>query len=110
MPGPWRRQAQPISSALNFYFNLKRDARPLATTIAVGCNPPFTSFQSQTRCQAPGDLFIRLWFLEEFIISISHEMPGPWRRLIEFDKILIELISISNEMPGPWRPRRRCSG
>src|SRR6266496_3350008 len=81
MPGPWRRTYQCTSHCKSWSFNLNRDARPLATEefilimfptmkcfnlnrdarpLATG---PTTfirrsnvSFQSQPRCQAPGDL------------------------------------------------------
>ncbi len=36
-------------------FNLRRDARPLATASAAGYAYSLLTFQSQTRCQAPGD-------------------------------------------------------
>jgi hypothetical protein len=40
----------------------------------------------------------------EFNVSISDEMPGPWRLEIS-DKShrTFYLVSISDEMPGPWR-------
>src|SRR5256885_249055 len=107
MPGPWRRENLPedsfkisgfqsqtrcqapgdpairgLLSRAQLHFNLRRDARPLATPIAV-CLPCLTAkFQSQTRCQAPGD---RVWSggrLGRLEISISDEMPGPWRLYI----------------------------
>ncbi len=88
----------------SLYFNLRRDARPLATTharelepveflisisdekpgpwrLATGkvydCNS--AAFQSQTRCQAPGDKVIEKYEKPKIEISISDEMPGPWR-------------------------------
>src|SRR6266480_2362311 len=44
-------------------------------------------FQSQTRCQAPGDRALAHAHLLIDEISISDEMPGPWRH---------SLFSLSN--------------
>src|SRR5438034_10159057 len=61
-------------------FNLNRDARPLATISLI------KSGNNQVR------------------VSISTEMPGPWRQFhVEVFKS-DSLVSISTEMPGPWRP------
>src|SRR6266567_2975946 len=55
MPGPWRQKSD-VSSHLRLeYFNLRRYARPLATS-------------SRARDVKASH-----------IISISDEMPGPWR-------------------------------
>src|SRR6266567_2168374 len=55
MPGPWRLHHAGLLVIHASYFNLRRDARPLATR--AGREPRFEAveFQSQTRCQAPGD-------------------------------------------------------
>src|SRR5438105_466519 len=37
-------------------------------------------FQSQARCQAPGDLWTYIGKYGKPYVSISGEMPGPWRR------------------------------
>src|SRR5256885_1836538 len=42
--------------SLSLYFNLRRDARPLASMFTPRYTCFFYQFQSQTRCQAPGDL------------------------------------------------------
>src|SRR6266699_1292391 len=55
MPGPWRLARNGLFVLCNDNFNLRRDARPLATIAA----------------QHGLDLII--------VISISDEMPGPWR-------------------------------
>src|SRR6266567_1646738 len=55
MPGPWRHQ----------------------NTAATRENTAV--FQSQTRCQAPGDVGIYRAGRTIYEISISDEMPGPWR-------------------------------
>src|SRR6266566_3480759 len=103
MPGPWRPQHPFAGCLCARYFNLRRDARPLATTIVNSVATPFMDFnlrrdarplatqlaaeprrcldefQSQTRCQAPGDFSIAIAVALRFFISISDEMPGPWR-------------------------------
>src|SRR5205823_2230545 len=57
-----------------------RDARPLATSSNdVSCNG-------------------------RVIVSISTEMPGPWRQDAKKPARLPRRVSISTEMPGPWRP------
>src|SRR5207248_2128616 len=56
MPGPWRhRRHADLKGALRD-FNLRRDARPLATVLFSVLLARQGEFQSQTRCQAPGDL------------------------------------------------------
>src|SRR2546421_53409 len=79
MPGPWRRpfwlgggpawddfnlmrDASPLETfglsptmSVSCYFNLRRDARPLATIKVTQGSSAEVEFQSQTRCQAPGD-------------------------------------------------------
>src|SRR6266581_4145972 len=51
---------------------------------------PSTRFHSQTRCQAPGDCPSPFALKISLFISISDEMPGPWR-------------------PG-WQGYLRCNG
>src|SRR2546423_15719905 len=60
-------------------FNLRRDARPLATPRISGFSISCVS------------------------ISISDEMPGPWRQGSSCLHEPSAVISISDEMPGPWR-------
>src|SRR5207248_8548406 len=55
MPGPWRQDRVTASGLGSKRFNLRRDARPLATLSDIGQRPSQPEFQSQTRCQAPGD-------------------------------------------------------
>src|SRR6266496_3393537 len=79
MPGPWRlgyysshmasftgfnlnRDARPLATNTKVLlrshlqcFNLNRDARPLATSPTSHCYIIGITFQSQPRCQAPGD-------------------------------------------------------
>src|SRR5439155_25591015 len=79
MPGPWRLPHIDRLGGWLHGFNLRRDARPLATSYCGGCRSWLSLFQSQTRCQAPGDIsFSKLESLGSSV-SISDEMPGPWR-------------------------------
>src|SRR5947209_186291 len=42
------------------------------------------------------------------IVSISDEMPGPWRRPPHKNIVPNQVaVSISDEMPGPWRQEHR---
>src|SRR5437016_994205 len=83
MPGPWRRNVLSVVKLSFTYFNLRRDAKPLATA-ALSAAPFFCCpFQSQTRCQAPGDGAQVPQVRRILHISISDEMPGPWRRNIK---------------------------
>src|SRR5437588_4748117 len=93
-----------------------------------GTSAALVTFQSQTRCQAPGDRSLAYKAVKPCAISISDEMPGPWRhhRLhVNVDAgtifqsqtrcqapgdaegaqadVAVVGISISDEMPGPWR-------
>src|SRR6266702_473879 len=85
-------------------------------------------FQSQARCQPRGDQELDIMDEKELLVSISSEMPAPWRprhvtiggggnrwfqsqarcqpRGDHFDNFGIigyESVSISSEMPAPWR-------
>src|SRR5437762_1528527 len=55
MPGPWRPAKWQSLLAACTRFNLRRDARPLATRSRMSAFIVGGLFQSQTRCQAPGD-------------------------------------------------------
>ena len=79
MPGPWRPR-------------IGRES---------GCD--LNAFQSQPRCQAPGDHDALLFAWHALYVSISTEMPGPWRLLSCLHLMMHLLVSISTEMPGPWR-------
>ena len=85
-------------------FNLKRDARPLATddiASAMSCRMT-VSISSEM----PGP-----WRRSRLVlassdhadVSISSEMPGPWRRIVRVARHQVHDVSISSEMPGPWR-------
>src|SRR6266699_1311629 len=103
-PGPWRPFTSGASPTPHPYFNLRREARPLATNVPTHFFPPRVEFQSQTRSQAPGDAFCHVASSAVRIISISDEKPGPWRReLFANWKRTTFNISISDEKPGPWR-------
>src|SRR6266700_4219485 len=60
MPGPWRPDESLLTLEEVAHFNLRRDARPLATGYNHPGQPAEYAFQSQTRCQAPGDAGILL--------------------------------------------------
>src|SRR6266516_4535422 len=80
MPGPWRPGPSPMHRQICWCFNLNRDARPLATEKKIVQHWETHKFQSQPRCQAPGDEEKNKSEREKLIVSISTEMPGPWRR------------------------------
>src|SRR5205809_5626849 len=67
------------------------------------------AFQSQPRCQAPGDTVIKVGLDILSGVSISTEMPGPWRRPGVAITVSVVEVSISTEMPGPWRHRKRLA-
>src|SRR6266700_2112501 len=92
-----------ISHSCN--FNLRREARPLATPTRSTMAYSQSLFQSQTRSQAPGDLPHWSGVQGCRVISISDEKPGPWRLFIFGLLSSILNISISDEKPGPWRLR-----
>src|SRR6266496_2271708 len=104
MPGPWRLHH---------------------TLVAKG---DYRLFQSQPRCQAPGDTPWKPVSTPITYVSISTEMPGPWRltallpehrffqgfnlnrdarplatNMISQQFGFFLVVSISTEMPGPWR-------
>src|SRR6266536_1803265 len=79
MPGPWRPRVPSPPSVRFVSFNLNRDARPLATCRYCPRHPALSMFQSQPRCQAPGDAEHGLEAAAGMLVSISTEMPGPWR-------------------------------
>src|SRR6266567_2507213 len=127
-PGPWRLGWR-IPAHKNYSnFNLRREARPLATSCICKSKVLIPVFQSQTRSQAPGDSVLFAVALASFSISISDEKPGPWRRrdfvtvpILPYifqsqtrsqapgdynaftRSLLCWFISISDEKPGPWR-------
>src|SRR6266566_2126381 len=78
-PGPWRLDRARHNRVEVANFNLRREARPLATSCGLLYPALVGLFQSQTRCQAPGDdnppYFFRFALI---LISISDEKPGPW--------------------------------
>src|SRR2546428_11337813 len=80
MPGPWRQFSKFRLHDALVDFNLNRDARPLATFYSVLVGNLGHVFQSQPRCQAPGDVYDVCFREPASSISISTEMPGPWRR------------------------------
>src|SRR6266516_8141349 len=55
MPGPWRPNSSAPCRPYQKCFNLNRDARPLASSEVSMKEYHKILFQSQPRCQAPGD-------------------------------------------------------
>src|SRR6266571_4276386 len=135
-----------------YSFNLKRDASPVATLFFVvslckdyrfqsqaRCQPrgdpvpayrskKERAFQSQARCQPRGDCVYCCVTLSRQRVSISSEMPAPWRlqalvcrgSLVRSFNLKRDAspvatwrwcsrssrlrdVSISSEMPAPWR-------
>jgi len=64
---------------LTIGFNLKRDASPVATNNGNYNHGFFFGFQSQARCQPRGDLSGIGARIGGNNVSISSEMPAPWR-------------------------------
>ncbi len=54
-PGPWRLSVGEVTAGFDTNFNLRREARPLATKDYSTVIQVVLPFQSQTRSQAPGD-------------------------------------------------------
>ncbi len=79
-PGPWRLDRARHNRVEVANFNLRREARPLATSCGLLYPALVGLFQSQTRSQAPGDDYPRRAEPFSIAISISDEKPGPWRR------------------------------
>src|SRR6266487_75435 len=103
MPGPWRPPMPGMRAVVTIGFNLNRDARPLATGLLFFPYGFFYGFQSQPRCQAPGDEY-KGFVTVAFAVFQSQprcQAPGdlPYLTLLYHR----DNVSISTEMPGPWR-------
>ncbi len=101
----WHRHTRSIPGGS---FNLNRDARPLATSAQPSGRCNHEKFQSQPRCQAPGDSrgSTASTLPSEFQSQPRCQAPGDgdhWSRLLT-----PSYVSISTEMPGPWRPSMLC--
>src|SRR6266568_4212857 len=81
MPAPWRLALVTVPMSMTSGFNLKRDASPVATIVTPGVALIALVFQSQARCQPRGDQGTTLSIPRNSIVSISSEMPAPWRLL-----------------------------
>src|SRR6266568_907293 len=79
MPAPWRPQIREPEGSDNKGFNLKRDASPVATAESINVCSSFCLFQSQARCQPRGDSDMIGGQRSLQSVSISSEMPAPWR-------------------------------
>src|SRR5438034_1132197 len=82
MPGPWRPQLARDGDQLPHGFHLNTSSRPLRTQAATRHSSNIALFQSQPRCQAPGDSYFSASIFRILRVSISTEMPGPWRPLV----------------------------
>src|SRR6266705_260084 len=128
MPGPWRRRSvlnRTHCADISISDEVPGPWRPSSDVFLTF---DVSSFQSQTRCQAPGDHEHDRYAEHDHKISISDEMPGPWRPQHPFAGCLCaryfnlrrdarplatssrrntcdasRYISISDEKPGPWR-------
>src|SRR5213592_1952814 len=103
MPGRWRLALAAAPRLWFQDFNLRRDARLLAT--ALGRLPqrqrPYFNLRRDARFLATSEHPVYRSLAA--LISISGEMLGPWRPscIVGFAKWIH--ISISGEMPGLWR-------
>ena len=130
MPGPWRRTKSDSTLARLLSFNLNRDARPLATQMMSQCHHAGYRGFNLNRDARPLATSMQAHSEHRYLdVSISTEMPGPWRlmhchvkgrnlgsfnlnrdarplatRTKEYSWINALNVSISTEMPGPWRP------
>src|SRR6266702_3060645 len=104
MPDPVRQYVHTRMYLLTSGFNLKRDASPVATNNGNYNHGFFFGFQSQARCQPRGDLSGIGERIGGKNVSISSEMPAPWRRPVTLSGYAsLRMVSISSEMPAPWR-------
>ncbi len=128
MPGPFRRSMTHSIRLSILGFNLRRDARPLSAKLLLSQEPAFYAFQSQTRCQAPFGVSLLVQSKSSSEVSISDEMPGPFRQRStrsmdtseygfqsqtrcqapfgtakQAPTLFNAWVSISDEMPGPFR-------
>src|SRR5437588_591157 len=88
MPGPWRLDIWDAKLSVTGYFNLRRDARPLAT---------LSHKQSHGRGMANFNLSYDVYF------NVRRDArPLATQSIRDASGISWE-ISISDEMPGPWR-------
>src|SRR6266699_3719498 len=83
-PGPWRLLRIVITNNLSRYFNLRREARPLATTPTTPYPLAVLEFQSQTRSQAPGDApkLVKQEPQQRFQSQTRSQAPGDFTLLI----------------------------
>src|SRR6266487_2578923 len=104
MPGPWRRRSvlnRTHCADISISDEMPGPWRPWSDVFLTF---DVWSFQSQTRCQAPGDHEHDRYAEHDHKISISDEMQAPGDLNIRSLVVSARDISISDEMPGPWRP------
>src|SRR5205823_649865 len=104
MPGPWRQYSACCATHRLTHFNLRRDARPLATLASPHRHSIRGLFQSQTRCQAPGDAADHSpsgWL--DCYFNLRRDARPLATKGFRYHRGPGLPISISDEMPGPWR-------
>src|SRR2546425_924847 len=129
MPGPWRPRPATVRVAQNSkfqsqprcqapgdsytavvmsescdFFNLTRNAKPLATPLRFFHSRFSLCFSITREMPGPGRQLQPIFSDSEWDFSISTEMPGPWRQVQPIFADSEWDVSISTEMPGPWRP------
>ena len=104
MPAPWRRYNDATIAAHIAGFQSQMRCQPPGDAPAEQADGRTDKFQSQMRCQPPGDPIRSPYSAPEDPVSISDEMPAPWRPLLKSGVAGPGVtVSISDEMPAPWR-------
>src|SRR6266700_18718 len=81
MPGPWRLAEWQLPIPFKGNFNLRRDARPLATYKSVPSVRRYHNFNLRRDARPLATCNPSVSSITIFLISISDEMPGPWRHI-----------------------------
>src|SRR6266702_473877 len=104
MPAPWRPLRQLRYHRLRVCFNLKRDASPVATWTQLGSSFALALFQSQARCQPRGDdehLGRCQRGAQRF--NLKRDASPVATAISESGLAINSAVSISSEVPAPWR-------
>ena len=81
MPAPWRLLKFQDEYKLKWLFQSQMRCQPPGDAANGSAETSrFYWFQSQMRCQPPGDLPHCAALPGSVLVSISDEMPAPWRR------------------------------
>ncbi len=132
MPGPWRlrrsstpnyanisfnlnRDARPLATPPRWFphrasksFNLNRDARPLATWGQAKHKLSSYKFQSQPRCQAPGDQRGGECSTKEFLFQSQPRCQAPGDLVLFFRRMTIPLFQSQPRCQAPGDPGARA--